>query len=172
MGNPLQWEIERAPDNSIENQSTFISEVYRALSVNCNFTVEQEKLLTHAYIPRALSLQTSLGFKGRSSSRSLSSAISWAILQLRHSSVLYAAYFQNSKNVPAEAHDSGTLCANIISPTLGNTNNRPGILHALLGNTKWALDFSHYVLSEIFDLADDFENVLHDSEAFTQKRKP
>ena len=94
---------------STENQSTFLGEVYRALSVNCNFTVEQEKLLTHAYIPRALSLQASLGFKGRSHPRSLSSAISWAILQLRHSSVLYAAYFQNSKNVPAEAHDSGKL---------------------------------------------------------------
>ncbi|KAJ5880877.1 Mediator of RNA polymerase II transcription subunit 16 [Penicillium subrubescens] len=137
---------------SPENQSTFLGEVYRALSVNCNFTVEQEKLLTHAYIPRALSLQASLGFKGRSHPRNLSSAISWAILQLRHSSVLYAAYFQNSKNVPAEAHDSG-------------------ILHALLGNTRWALDFSHYILSEIFDLADDFESVLHDSEAFTQKLK-
>ncbi|KAF3385576.1 Mediator of RNA polymerase II transcription subunit 16 [Penicillium rolfsii] len=137
---------------SPENQSTFLGEVYRALSVNCNFTVEQEKLLTHAYIPRALSLQASLGFKGRSHPRNLSSAISWAILQLRHSSVLYAAYFQNSKNVPAEAHDSG-------------------IIHALLGNTRWALDFSHYILSEIFDLADDFEGVLHDSEAFTQKLK-
>lgn len=44
-----------------------------------------------------------------------------------------------------------------------------GILHALLGNTRWALDFSHYILSEVFDLADDFESVLHDSEAFTQK---
>lgn len=44
-----------------------------------------------------------------------------------------------------------------------------GILHALLGNTRWALDLFRYILSEIFDLADEFESVLHDSEAFTQK---
>ena len=40
-----------------------------------------------------------------------------------------------------------------------------------LGNTKWTLDFSHFILSEIFDLADNFESVLNDQEAFTQKCK-
>ncbi|KAF7719404.1 Uncharacterized protein PECH_004899 [Penicillium ucsense] len=135
-----------------DNQPAFLGEVYRALSVNCNFTVEQDKLLTHAYIPRALSLQASLGFRGKNRRRSMPSAIAWAVLQMRHSSVLYAAYFQNTKNVPAEQNDSG-------------------ILHALLGNTKWTLGLSHYILNEIFDLADDFESVLHDTEAFTQKLK-
>lgn len=42
----------------------------------------------------------------------------------------------------------------------------------VLGNTKWSLDFLHYLLIEIFDLADDFEGVSNDQEAFTQKRRP
>jgi len=40
----------------------------------------------------------------------------------------------------------------------------------ILGNTKWTLDFDHFILSEIFDLADEFEGVFTDQEAFTQKR--
>lgn len=45
------------------------------------------------------------------------------------------------------------------------------ILRMILGNAKWTLDFSHFVLSEILDLAADFEDVFNDQEAFTQKRK-
>lgn len=40
----------------------------------------------------------------------------------------------------------------------------------ILGNARWTLQFSHFILSEIFDLADDFESVFTDQEAFTQKR--
>ena len=39
----------------------------------------------------------------------------------------------------------------------------------LLGNTKWALDFSFYILSGIFDMADEFDSVSMDQEAFNQK---
>ncbi len=39
----------------------------------------------------------------------------------------------------------------------------------VLGNTKWTLDFSHYLLNEVFDMADEFEDVFDDPEAFTQK---
>ncbi|KAI2790102.1 Mediator of RNA polymerase II transcription subunit 16 [Penicillium oxalicum] len=137
---------------SLENQPTFLGEVYRALSINCNFTVEPDKIMTHTYIPRALSLQTSLGFRGRNRPRTMPSAMSWTVLQLRHSSLLFATYFQHCNNFPAEQSDSG-------------------ILHALLGNTRWALSMSQFILNEILDLADDFESVLHDSEAFSQKLK-
>jgi mediator of RNA polymerase II transcription subunit 16 len=41
----------------------------------------------------------------------------------------------------------------------------------VLGNTKWALDFSLYILNELFDLADEFESVSSDQEAFNQKRQ-
>lgn len=41
----------------------------------------------------------------------------------------------------------------------------------VLGNTKWTLDFSHFLLNEIFDMADEFEDVFNDPEAFTQKCK-
>lgn len=39
----------------------------------------------------------------------------------------------------------------------------------VLGNTKWTLDFLHYTLNGLFDLADEFEDVLKDHDAFTQK---
>ena len=39
----------------------------------------------------------------------------------------------------------------------------------VLGNTRWALDFTQYILNETFDLADDFESILSDQEAFGQK---
>ena len=43
------------------------------------------------------------------------------------------------------------------------------VLRMVLGNTKWALDFSQYILNEIFDLVDEFESILSDQEALTQK---
>ncbi|QQK46771.1 Mediator complex, subunit Med16 [Penicillium digitatum] len=137
---------------SPEAQITFISEVYRALPVNCNFTAEQDKLMSHPYIPRCLSLQAGLGFKGRLKRRNLSSAVPWASLQLRHASVLFAYFFQYNKGGQTESHD-------------------PDVLRMVLGNTKWTLDFSHFILNEIFDMADDFEDVFNDPEAFTQKLK-
>lgn len=45
------------------------------------------------------------------------------------------------------------------------------VLRMVLGNTKWALDFSLYILHELFNLADEFEDVSSDQEAFNQKRK-
>ncbi|KAJ6112846.1 hypothetical protein N7512_008170 [Penicillium capsulatum] len=136
---------------SLDAQSTFISEMYRALPVNCDFTVDSDKLMTHPYIPRCLSLQAGLGFKGRMSQRNLASAVPWAILQLRHASVLFAYFFQQGKSGPN-----------------GQTGLK--ILRVILGNAKWGLSFSHFVLGEIFDLADDFDD-LTDQEAFTQKLK-
>lgn len=43
------------------------------------------------------------------------------------------------------------------------------ILQMLLGNIKWVLDFTHFILSEAFDLADEFDALFTDQEAFTQK---
>jgi mediator of RNA polymerase II transcription subunit 16 len=39
----------------------------------------------------------------------------------------------------------------------------------VLGNAKWILDLSYYVLDDVFDLADEFESVFSDQEAFAQK---
>lgn len=154
-----------------EAQTTFISEVYRALPVNCNFTAEQDKLMSHPYIPRCLSLQAGLGFKGRLKRRNLSSAVPWASLQLRHSSVLFAYFFQYNKGGQTESHDPGEFKEsqlNYRGPLLIETKD---VLRMVLGNTKWTLDFSHFLLNEIFDMADEFEDVYHDPEAFTQKCK-
>jgi mediator of RNA polymerase II transcription subunit 16 len=37
------------------------------------------------------------------------------------------------------------------------------------GNTKWALDFAHFILDELFELANEFEPLFNDQEAFAQK---
>ena len=101
------WKLCTATDNKLDAQATFIGEVFRALPVNCNFTVEQEKLMTHPYIPRCVSLQAALGFRGRLQRRNLSSAVPWAILQLRHAAVLIAYFFQHGNKGQGEAHDPG-----------------------------------------------------------------
>lgn len=62
-----------------------------------------------SYIPRCLSLQAALGFRGRLKRRSLASAVPWAILQLRHASVLYAYHFSQTKQGLIEGHDPGRL---------------------------------------------------------------
>lgn len=43
------------------------------------------------------------------------------------------------------------------------------VLRMVLGNTKWALDFSQYILNEIFDLVDEFGSIISDQEALAQK---
>lgn len=63
--------------------------------------------MSHPYIPRCLSLQAGLGFKGRLKRRNLSSAVPWASLQLRHASVLFAYFFQYNKGGQTESHDPG-----------------------------------------------------------------
>ncbi|KAL2785045.1 mediator of RNA polymerase II transcription subunit 16 [Aspergillus keveii] len=138
---------------SPDYQAVFINEVYRALTINCNFTTEQDKLMNHPYIPRALSIQAALSFTGKYKSRVITSAVPWAILQLRQAAFIYPFFFQYNKGVQAaEPHD-------------------PDVLRMVLGNTRWALDFSLYLLNELFDLADEFESVASDQEAFTQKLK-
>ncbi|CAK45284.1 uncharacterized protein An08g02480 [Aspergillus niger] len=86
-------------------QITFINEVYRALPINCNFTVEQEKLMNHPYIPKCLSIQAALGFADKYKPRSFASSVSWSILQLRHAAILYPFFFQYNKGIQAEPHD-------------------------------------------------------------------
>lgn len=94
---------------SSDAQATFVSEVFRALPINCNYTTEQEKLLTHPYISRCMSLPAALGNKGRLKRRNVASAVPWTIIQLRHASLLYAYFFQNNKGGQGDAHDSGEL---------------------------------------------------------------
>ncbi|KAI9041628.1 mediator of RNA polymerase II transcription subunit 16 [Aspergillus affinis] len=137
---------------SPDDQATFVNEVYRALAVNCNFTQENDKLMSHQYLPRCLSIQAALGFKDKYKSRTFASNVPWTILQLRHASVLYALFIQFNKGTQNEAPD-------------------PDALRILLGNTKWALDFLHFVLNDLLDLADEFEDVFSDQEAFAQKLK-
>lgn len=92
-------------------QNSFLSEVYRALPINCNFTVEQDKLMNHPYIHRCLSVQAALGFKDKYRPRSFPSAVPWANLQLRHAAVLFAYFFQHNKDKATqnEPHDPGTF---------------------------------------------------------------
>lgn len=137
---------------SPEAETTFVNEIYRALPINCNFTEEQDKLMNHAYIPRCLSLQAALGFKSRYKPRSLTSAIPWAILNLRHASMLFAFFFQYNRGAAPEPHD-------------------PDVLRMVFGNTKWALEFLHYILNGLFDLADDLENTFNNPEVFAQSVK-
>ncbi|GAB1205497.1 hypothetical protein APSETT445_004173 [Aspergillus pseudonomiae] len=88
-------------------QTSFINEVYRALGVNCNYTQENDKLMSHQYLPKCLSVQAALGFIDKYKSRNFASNVPWTILQLRHASVLYALFLQYLKGgVQAEPPDA------------------------------------------------------------------
>jgi mediator of RNA polymerase II transcription subunit 16, fungi type len=78
-------------------QIIFVSEAYRALPINCYFTVEQDKFMHHLYILRCLSVQAALSFKDRYSPRGLPATLAWAILHLRHASLLLAYFLQCNK---------------------------------------------------------------------------
>ncbi|KAN0067719.1 Mediator complex, subunit Med16 [Elaphomyces granulatus] len=135
-------------------QNVFIHEIYRGFQIDCNFTVEQEKLIHHMYIPRCLSVQAALGFKDRYSVRTLPSAVSWGILNLRHASMFFMYFLQHGKGSKEAVEPADS-----------------DVLRMVLGNAKWILDLSYYVLDDVFDLADEFESVFSDQEAFAQKVK-
>jgi mediator of RNA polymerase II transcription subunit 16 len=152
-------------------QTSLINEVYRALGVNCNYTQENDKLMSHQYLPKCLSIQAALGFIDKYKLRNFASNVPWTILQLRHASVLYALFLQYLKGgVQAEPPDAGMIrtCGKSFELSLTVEFNADAI-RILLGNTKWALDLLHYVLNDILDLADDLESLLPDQEALAQK---
>jgi mediator of RNA polymerase II transcription subunit 16, fungi type len=79
--------------------------------------------MNHQYIPRCLSIQAALGFNNYYTPRNLTSSVSWAILHLRHASVLYAFFCQYNKGAKdvAEPYDAGKrvemFCAHFYSET-------------------------------------------------------
>ena len=83
-----------------------MNEIHRAMPVNCNFTEEPDKQVNHQYIPKCLSLQTALGFQSKNKPRDLVSALPWAILNLRHASMLFAFFFQYIKG-QLDPNDTG-----------------------------------------------------------------
>jgi mediator of RNA polymerase II transcription subunit 16 len=108
---PLQ-----TPNAITDAQTLFINEIYRALSINCNFTTEQDKLMSHPYIPRALSIQAALGFKNKYKARNNAANVPWAILSLRQASILYPFFFQYNKVQATEPHDPGDSTIDIPWP--------------------------------------------------------
>ncbi|OKL60129.1 Mediator of RNA polymerase II transcription subunit 16 [Talaromyces atroroseus] len=146
-----EYPFESGNDSHDNARNVFINEVYRALPINCNFSIEQDKSMQHPYIPRCLSMQAALGFQNYFTPRSLPSSVSWSILHLRHASLLFAFFFQYSK-----------------APKESESPDRD-FLRMVQGNTKWALDFTQYILDDLFALAKEFESVIDDQEAFSQK---
>jgi mediator of RNA polymerase II transcription subunit 16 len=90
-------------------QNLFIHDVYRALPMNVDFTVEQEKLMTNPYIVKSLGMQAALGFKSCYVRRDLTAVVPWIILNLRHISVLITFFFQytNKGAKEADLHEPG-----------------------------------------------------------------
>lgn len=82
---------------SADAQTVFISEVYRALPINCNFSMEQDKSMHHPYVPRCLSFQAALGMKAFQVPRNLPSSVPWAILHLRHAYLLLSFFYSWSR---------------------------------------------------------------------------
>ena len=91
-----------------DTQKTFITEVYRALAMNVDFTVEQDKLMNNQFVQKCLSMQAVLGFNTRYTPRGLAAAVPWVTLNLRHVSILFAYFFHITKaGKEAESYDPG-----------------------------------------------------------------
>ena len=91
-----------------EAQKFFITEVYRALPRNVDFTTEQDKLMNNPFVQKCLSMQAVLGFNTRYAPRGLAAAVPWATLNLRHISILFAYFFHVTKTgKETESHDPG-----------------------------------------------------------------
>lgn len=74
--------------------------------------MEQDKPMQHPYVPRCLSLQAALGFQNFQTPRGLPYSVPWAVLHLRHASLLFAFFFQYSKQPKEnEILDHGTFPA-------------------------------------------------------------
>lgn len=66
--------------------------------------------MQHPYVPRCLSLQAALGFQSFQTPRGLPYSVPWAVLHLRHASLLFAFFFQYSKQPKEnETLDHGTF---------------------------------------------------------------
>ncbi|KAK2742596.1 mediator complex subunit [Myotisia sp. PD_48] len=122
-----------------DSRKDFVNEVFRAFSMNVDFTVEQEKLMNNSHILKCFSTQAALGFKDRIHGRDLAAAVPWVTLQLRQISILLAYFLYHKGGGESECHD-------------------PYILRVLLGNVKWALDLGKYILDDLFELADSFNS--------------
>ncbi|KJF61295.1 RNA polymerase II Mediator complex subunit Sin4, variant 1 [Coccidioides immitis RS] len=122
-----------------DTRKTFITEVYHALSVNADFTIEQDKLMNNPYIQKCFSMQAALGFNGRLEQRNLAAAIPWFTLQLRQISILFAYFLHfNKSGSDSECHE-------------------PDILRMVLGNVRWALDLAKYLIDDLFEIASSFD---------------
>lgn len=94
---------------SLDAQNGFINEVYRALSMNVDYTLEQDKLMNNPYIQKSLSMQAAFGFPSKYDTRPLAAAVAWITLQLRQTSILLAYFHFNKGGSEAECYDAGMV---------------------------------------------------------------
>lgn len=128
--------------------------------------------MQHQYVPRCLSMQAALGFQNHFTSRSLSSSVAWSILNFRHASILFVYFLTYSKTFKdQEPYDPGMLLFVSLHAPYPLTFCASDVLRMVHGNVKWALDLILYILDDLFQLAQEFEPVLDDQEAFAQKGK-
>jgi hypothetical protein len=85
----------------------FIHGAYRALPVNCEFTLEGDKLLSNQYILRCLSIHAAMGYTNKYKARSFASNIPWTIIQIRHVAMIYGLFLQCTKGAQGEPPDPG-----------------------------------------------------------------
>ena len=151
-----------------DTQKTFITEVYRALAMDVDFTVEQDKLMNNQFVQKCLSMQAVLGFNTRYTPRGLAAAVPWVTLNLRHVSILFA-YFLHITKAGKEADPGKSLVVQrSITGKRRLTSSNADVLRMILGTVKWALDLAKYLIDDLFEMADNLENVPTDVNSFSQ----
>lgn len=93
---------------NLDAQQQFIHDVYQALPMHVDFTIDQDKLMSNPYIVKCLSVQAAFGFKSSFTRRELPAAVPWIALNLRHISVLVTYFLQYNRAAKGpESHDAG-----------------------------------------------------------------
>ncbi|MCJ1479591.1 mediator complex subunit [Lambiella insularis] len=119
-------------------EKDFLSDLYRTLGINLDQSTDpqSEKLLRYPMLQRCLSLQAALGISGDKGTRSITSKVAWALMNLRMFSLTFAFAFAKSGNA---ADGSGEL-------------SKPEVLHGMIGPADWSMTLTDYILDGLFSL--------------------
>ena len=100
-------------------QNLFMTESLRALSINVDFSADQEKVLRNATVLKCLSVHAALGFTSFNTLRSLPAQVAWVTMNFRSFSVLFTYLYHSSTSRNGEDYSKPGIVSTPVSYLLG-----------------------------------------------------
>ncbi|KAI9844417.1 MAG: mediator complex subunit [Sclerophora amabilis] len=128
----------------------FLSEIYRAMTMSVDYSTEtqHEKLFRNPMIQRCLSMQNALNYRGEDTHRTLNAKVAWLTLHLRLVALTFAFSFNTGPKANGDRGGSESEFT------------KPDVLHSILGIVRYYIDFTNFLMDELFELA----NLLKDQQ--------